>query len=419
MIKNVRIWLVIITTIFCVIFITSIIDSTYNFIDGNIKSFIDSFFEDGLFVYKLVFLSNSLTISLLAYTQKVSNKISSSENPLYFELNSDLTFLKIGLIAGLLNLLYIGIEIYGIKTIGNPELGLIVFSLIFLVVYILYAVKFFRRKYYFFKISETGISFSLKGSVRKISLEDIQFLSMTNKGFDINLFNKDLESISYECYNLNESEIEILTTIVIAFNNKYAEIENKETTDDFILTNDDFTENSISANNIYPTIKYGFKSTKIQISFDLNTSENNYVDYDICCFILNSEGKLINEECFVFYNNLISPNEFVENRGDKSNKEPFCFQYFIDFINSLPACQSILFYFVVHTEESFPLSEFKITIENRLDLSEFMEISHQISTNNENSIRLFKFEKDNNNWIMTVLFENSRQTLEQIVDKYY
>lgn len=416
--KNFRLWIAIIVIIISIIFIISTIDTTYNFIDGNIKNFIDSFFEDGLFVHKYAFLSNSLTISLLAYTQKFSNKFSSSQNPIFFELHSDFTFLKIGLITGFFNFSYIVYEFYGINTINNPELGLIIYSLFFGVIYTLYCSNFFKLNHYFFKITETEISFSLKESVRKINIEDIHFLSFTNKGVDINIFNKELESICYDDYHLNEKEIESLKTIVNLLNKKQGEIERNETiNENKILTKDDFTANNFSINHYVPTTKYGVKSDKIQILFDLN--RNGYdVDYDICCFILNSKRKLINEECFVFYNNLISPNQFVENRADKLINE-YDENYFIDFNNSLPECQSILFYFVMHSEETFPLSEFKISIENQSDLSEFLEINHQLSTNNNNSILLFIIEKGNNNWIITSLFENTRETLEEIVNKHF
>lgn len=415
MLNKIKTWGWIIVLIFGVIFMISLIDSTSTFFDNIIQEFINSFFEEGKFVYKYEFLSTSLVVSLLAYTGNITNKLSYTEDPLSYEIQSDFTLFKIGLLAGILNFTYIGYEIYEFKSINKPEIGLIVLSFIFLSLFSIHCLKLVRSKHYFLKISDNEIIYYLNGCENQINIIDINDLKENDKNISISKKNYDSDYINYEDYNLSKTEIESLIKIVHILKKNRNEMDSNEIQEDILITNSNSSTIKIFDQYVSKT-KYGFKSNKMKISFDLDSGDFD-VDFDICCFILNVEDKLINEECFVFYNNLISPNDFVENISDKITglvDE----QYFINFNNTLLDCQSILFYFVIHTEDIFPLTELKIKIENQSELSEYLEFSHPIPTNNENIIRLIKFEKDNDNWIMSSLFQNTNQNLEQIVTLY-
>lgn len=61
----------------------------------------------------------------------------------------------------------------------------------------------------------------------------------------------------------------------------------------------------------------GIVKAMIGLGWDTNQYDGGYdFDLDACAFLLGANGKVINDEDFIFYNNLISRDEAVQHMGD-------------------------------------------------------------------------------------------------------
>ena len=64
------------------------------------------------------------------------------------------------------------------------------------------------------------------------------------------------------------------------------------------------------------SIEIGLAKVGVGLGWDPNESTGFDFDLDACAFMLDSKKKLPQDEFFVFYNNLISPDKAVESSGD-------------------------------------------------------------------------------------------------------
>ena len=63
-------------------------------------------------------------------------------------------------------------------------------------------------------------------------------------------------------------------------------------------------------------IEVGLENVCVGLGWDPNTNGGEDFDLDASAFMLNKNGKLPNDEYFVFYNNLTSPDNAVSSSGD-------------------------------------------------------------------------------------------------------
>lgn len=142
--------------------------------------------------------------------------------------------------------------------------------------------------------------------------------------------------------------------------------------------------------------------------FGGNSSEvEHFIDWDISLAILNSNGKLLSQECFIFYNNLNYGNGIITLRADSINflsvKGPeFDEEVNIDFSKLPTETSSINFYLSNHQEFNFDITNVDVQIENIENLSDQkFRISNSTTCN---AIELFKFQKTNNRmWNIEIL----------------
>ena len=173
------------------------------------------------------------------------------------------------------------------------------------------------------------------------------------------------------------------------------------------------------------------------ISFNVNTKRNlnpslfskilgkgtseaeHFIDWDISLAVLNQKGKLLNQDCFIFYNNLNYNNDIISLRGDSIIIDPapeFDEELIVNF-NKLPKeAYNLVFYLSNHQKINFETTEIEIQIENIPNISDKQfKITNSTTCN---AIELFKFQKCKNNiWDIVILnspFTDSNG-LEQIV----
>lgn len=141
---------------------------------------------------------------------------------------------------------------------------------------------------------------------------------------------------------------------------------------------------------------FGGKSSEVE----------HFIDWDISVAILNSNGKLLSQECFIFYNNLNYGNGIITLRADSINflslKGPeYDEEVFIDFGRLPVETDSIVFYLSNHQELNFEITNVDVQIENIENLSDQkFRISNSTTCN---AIELFKFRKTNEIWDFRII----------------
>lgn len=132
----------------------------------------------------------------------------------------------------------------------------------------------------------------------------------------------------------------------------------------------------------------------------------HFIDWDISLAILNSNGKLVSQEGFIFYNNLNYRNGTISLRADSVNflcveGPEFDEEIIIDF-NRLPVeTNSIVFYISNHQQFNFDITEINVQIENIQNISDQRFCISNSTTCN--AIELFKFQKTNEIWNFEII----------------
>lgn len=92
------------------------------------------------------------------------------------------------------------------------------------------------------------------------------------------------------------------------------------------------------------------KKFKVGLGWNPNTSVGGEFDIDVSAFIIGDNNKRISDNHFVFYNNLVSPNEFVKHTGDNrtGQGEGDDESLVIDFSKATPEEKAIVFVVTIH-----------------------------------------------------------------------
>lgn len=74
----------------------------------------------------------------------------------------------------------------------------------------------------------------------------------------------------------------------------------------------------VSLNKVAP----GLTEVSVGLGWDINQTDSGYdFDLDASAFLLNKNNKLISDNHFIFYNNLVSPDKSVKHTGDNLTGE--------------------------------------------------------------------------------------------------
>lgn len=148
-----------------------------------------------------------------------------------------------------------------------------------------------------------------------------------------------------------------------------------------------------STPSLYSKI-FGGKSNEVE----------HFIDWDISLAILNSYGKLLSQECFIFYNNLNYGDGIIKLRSDSivCIKAPeFDEEVIIDFCRLPVESDNIVFYLSNHQEFNFDITNIEVQIKNLENVGhQKFRISNSTTCN---AIELFKFQKTNEIWDLRII----------------
>lgn len=139
---------------------------------------------------------------------------------------------------------------------------------------------------------------------------------------------------------------------------------------------------------------FGGKSTEVE----------HFIDWDISVAILNSNGKLLSQECFIFYNNLNYGDGTIKLRADSivcAQAPEFDEEVIIDFSGLPVESDKIVFYLSNHQELNFDITNIDVKIEQFENVvNQKFHISNSTACN---AIEMFKFQKTNEIWEIKIL----------------
>ena len=140
--------------------------------------------------------------------------------------------------------------------------------------------------------------------------------------------------------------------------------------------------------------------------------------------MLGADGKIPNDEYFVFYNNLRSPDGAVlqsipQQRPDRENKSLFG----IILENIHPEIQEMVFVVTIHEAEKFKLNFSKIdnAFIKICDLDTFTELARYELKDNfsqETALEFGRLYRKNGEWRFQAVGQGYRAGLQSFVDKY-
>lgn len=152
------------------------------------------------------------------------------------------------------------------------------------------------------------------------------------------------------------------------------------------------------------------------------SQSEHYIDWDISVAILNSEDKLLSQDCFVFYNNNNYNDGTISIRGDSIvfvQPPEFDEEVIIDFSKLPVETNSIVFYLSNHQMFNFEIINIDVKIEKCSNISD-----NQFRISNSsvcNAFELFMLKKHEENRIWKVEILNNPITapngLEYILKK--
>jgi tellurium resistance protein TerD len=167
----------------------------------------------------------------------------------------------------------------------------------------------------------------------------------------------------------------------------------------------------------------GLKTVAIALGWQVRDVAEN-CEIDASAFMLGADGKIPNDNYFVFYNNLRSPDGSVlqsipEPRPDRENKS--LFGIILDKID--PAIQEMVFVVTIHEAEKFNLNFSKIdkAFIKISDLDTLTELARYELTDKfsqETALEFGRLYRKNAEWRFQAVGQGYRAGLQSFVDKY-
>jgi len=163
---------------------------------------------------------------------------------------------------------------------------------------------------------------------------------------------------------------------------------------------------------------------KIMIGLGWDTGEY-IIDLDTSAFMLSEDGKIPEDEYFVFYNNLTSPDGAFEHTGDNRTGEGDGDDEMIlaNLAKVNPAVTEIVIIVSIYDAKNKGhhfglLQNAFIRVYDVDNKTELLKYTLNESHDNCTEIEFGKFHKNNNEWEFTALGIGSSNGLQRFVDKY-
>jgi len=155
----------------------------------------------------------------------------------------------------------------------------------------------------------------------------------------------------------------------------------------------------------------------------------NGADFDLDCsaFMLGSDGKLISDENFIFYNNLVSPDGALihgeDDRTGGNSEEGDDETIIVDVTKLSPSVSEIVFLVTIHeaTErnQNFgQVSDSYIRIVNNKNNEEIAKYELNEDFSIETSVVFGRLYKKNDEWKFDAVGVGERKDLQYYVNKY-
>ncbi len=164
----------------------------------------------------------------------------------------------------------------------------------------------------------------------------------------------------------------------------------------------------------------------IGLGWDANaTSNGKEFDLDASVFLLNSSGKLVSDQHFIFYNNLKSPDGSVEHTGDNRTGEGDGDDesIIVDMAKLNSEVEQICIVVTIHEAEKDKLNFGQVR-------NSFMRIHDEASKSDiamyeleedfsiETAVEFGRLYKKNGEWKFQAVGEGSKEGLEFYLNKY-
>lgn len=164
---------------------------------------------------------------------------------------------------------------------------------------------------------------------------------------------------------------------------------------------------------------------KIMVGLGWEMRPGVALDLDVSVFLLASNGKLVNESYFVFYNNLKTPDNSVQHTGDNrtGDGEGDDEVILVNLTAVAPEVTEILFVATIHEastrNHSFGLLKEAyirlVNVESKLEIVRY-DLDAEFGT--YTGVEFAKFNKINNEWNFTAIGIAEKASLETYVNKY-
>lgn len=174
-------------------------------------------------------------------------------------------------------------------------------------------------------------------------------------------------------------------------------------------------------------IELGLKKVCVGLGWDPNRNSGEDFDLDAAAFMLGSDKKLPQDECFVFYNNLTSPDGAVASSGDDrtgGNSAAGDDEIItVDLDKLAPGIKEIIFtasiYKAKERKQNFgQVGNAYIRIYNALTGEEIAKYDLEEDFSIETAIEFGRIYLKNNIWKFDAMGLGYKGGLQELVDKY-
>ncbi len=165
----------------------------------------------------------------------------------------------------------------------------------------------------------------------------------------------------------------------------------------------------------------GMKTARIALGWDINPA----FDLDVSIFMLGANGKIPNEQYFVFYNNLESQDgsvKFLQERRTEEGSGDYA-TVEIDLSRVNPAVQEIVFVVTIYDVDGInpTFGQVKNSFMRIYDTATQGEIAKyelDKEASEGTAMEFCKLSKKEGDWIFQAVGQGSKLELESFVDKY-
>ncbi len=173
-------------------------------------------------------------------------------------------------------------------------------------------------------------------------------------------------------------------------------------------------------------IEIGLQKVGVGLGWDPNQSTGYDFDLDASAFMLDADHKLPEDEFFVFYNNLVSPDGAVESSGDDltgGNSDGDDETISVDLDKVDPRIQEILFTVTIHEavqrRQNFgQVHNSFIRIYNAITNEEIAKYELDEDFSTETAVEFGRLYKRNGGWKFEAMGYGCKGDLQALVDKY-